>query len=135
MLSPRPTLCGKSAGNGRLGIALLAHGVPSVLLDPQAPAPEAPGGDHSTDRRCDLCVETTTAASAGGALRHLRVVRALLVGDGSALLDDLEGSEALLGVASVGDTLRACSLVVGMHPDQVGEKKKGSDAHPMFTFI
>lgn len=90
-----------------------------MLLDPEAPQPAVSSESHLTTQRGNdttaLSVEATDAGLAG----FRRIIREPLLGDGSALLNDSDGVEATSGVMSVGDLLRACSIVVGMHPDQV----------------
>jgi hypothetical protein len=106
-------------GKGHIGVALAAHGIPSVLLDPQAPLPTESSANYSIREEGNESTDSSAEAKNAGLVGYQRVIQESLMDDGSTLLNGTESLEATGEVTPVGEILRRCSIVVGMHPDQV----------------
>jgi hypothetical protein len=93
-----------AGGNGELTRALRTLGVPSVVLDPN---PRIRDDDDNNDDNNNNNNNNNTLST-----NIIRVLPYPLYGNGQDLTDRLD---------ETGETVRTCSFVAGMHPDQATE--------------
>jgi hypothetical protein len=105
-----------AGGQGELGDALRDLGVPSVLLEPSLRS------KHRAALQC-ASQEKAVSANAHDVQNVLLPTVGTLPGGWPFIAIPLHGDgEALLGVSGeVFDLVSACSMVIGMHPDQATE--------------
>ena len=115
-----------AGGKGELSMALRAHGIPSVILDPHPRLP----ADWNIEK---ACTDTESQAT----MPPIHVIAHSLGGDGRNLLDPKVQSTCTTSTSTNAATLsseerhwvESCSILSGMHPDQATEPILGLAAH------
>ena len=95
-----------AGGNGRLSRSLVDHyGIPCHILDP-----------HPRLADMDDTTTTTTSQEQQQQMMMIHIVPFALHADGSDLTEDVDDDDDIIATS-----IRSCSIVVGMHPDQATE--------------